>query len=94
MGKKGNRDRVMAEIIPFGAAIAYAMCVTTGCAVGGGALPFLSVSRAIDGGLVQTGAALLFWPVQRYGLNRGELCALYLELSQAAITPATSDSRK
>lgn len=52
----------------------------------------LSGLLAICGGLIQTVLALLFWPVQRYGPDRRELSALYLELSQAAITPATSDS--
>jgi uncharacterized membrane protein YccC len=52
----------------------------------------LSGLLAVSGGLLQTLLALLFWPVQRYGPERRELSALYRALSQAAITPAASDS--
>lgn len=47
---------------------------------------------AVGGGLLQTSLALLSWPIQRYGPERRELAALFLELSNAAITPAVSDS--
>jgi len=47
---------------------------------------------AIGGGVLQTALALLFWVVHRYGPERRELSALYLELAQWAIIPASSDS--
>ena len=52
----------------------------------------LSGLLAVSGGALQTALALLLWPVHPYGPERRELSALYLELSQSAITPATSDS--
>ena len=52
----------------------------------------LSSLLAVVGGLLQTCLALLFWPIHRYRPERRELSALYRELSQAAVTPAISDS--
>ena len=47
---------------------------------------------ALGGGLLQTGLALLNWGIHNYAPERRELSALYLQLSSATITPASSES--
>jgi len=47
---------------------------------------------ALSGGMLQTSLALLSWPIQRYAPERRELSGLYLQLSNATITPASSES--
>jgi uncharacterized membrane protein YccC len=45
---------------------------------------------ALLGGLLQTGLALLFWPVRRYEPERRELKRLLLDLSKTAASPMRS----
>ena len=47
----------------------------------------LSGLLALGGGLLQTGVALVFWPIRRYLPERRALANLYAELARAAVAP-------
>ncbi len=49
----------------------------------------LSGLLTLGGGLLQTGLALMFWPIRRYVPERRALAALYAELARAAVAPVT-----